>query len=158
MAWATMPNGPPSRRQSDTAWPTRPLACPRGYYITRSSSRGQTRIRGPTTKFLRGSRFIGSRVRGLQPPSGSTMSSHSRAVIAFPKTTVPVGLSFFPKDPARSLEVLLRSKGRVVFESEHKVGGYFSAYEQPGALVGDLRKMFGKSGPTASVVPGCTGY
>ena len=53
---------------------------------------------------------------------------------------------------------LLRSKGKVVFESEHKVGGHFAAYEQPEALVDDLRNMFGKSGPAAGVVPGCTGY
>ncbi|KAH8978895.1 alpha/beta-hydrolase [Lactarius akahatsu] len=82
----------------------------------------------------------------------------SGEVIVFPKTAVPVGLSFFPKDVVQSPKVLLRSKGRIVFESEHKVGGIFAAYEQPEALVGDLRKMFGKSGPAAGVVPRCTGY
>ncbi|KAH8981705.1 Alpha/Beta hydrolase protein [Lactarius akahatsu] len=82
----------------------------------------------------------------------------SGEVSAFPKTTVPVGLSFFPKDIVPFPKVLLRSKGRIVFESEHKVGGIFAAYEQPEALVGDLRKMFGKSGPAAGVVPRCTGY
>ncbi|KAH9018182.1 Alpha/Beta hydrolase protein [Lactarius deliciosus] len=82
----------------------------------------------------------------------------SGEVVAFPKTTVPVGLSFFPKDLVRSPKVLIRSKGRIVFESEHKVGGYLAAYEQPEALVGDLRKMFGKFGPAAGVVPGYTGY
>ncbi|KAH9169978.1 Alpha/Beta hydrolase protein [Lactarius sanguifluus] len=82
----------------------------------------------------------------------------SGEVVAFPKTTVPVGLSFFPKDLVRSPKVLIRSKGRIVFESEHKVGGYLAAYEQPEALVGDLRKMFGKSGPAIGVVPGYTGY
>ncbi|KAH9029802.1 Alpha/Beta hydrolase protein [Lactarius deliciosus] len=82
----------------------------------------------------------------------------SGEVVAFPKTTVPVGLSFFPKDLVRSPKVLIRSKGRIVFESEHKVGGYLAAYEQPEALVGDLRKMFGKSGPATGVVPGYTGY
>ncbi|KAH9037740.1 hypothetical protein EDB84DRAFT_1675565 [Lactarius hengduanensis] len=82
----------------------------------------------------------------------------SGEVIAFPKTTVPVGLSFFPKDLVRSPKALLRSKGRIVFESKHKVGGYFAAYEQPEALVGDLRKMFRESGPATGVVPGYTGY
>ncbi|KAH9035731.1 alpha/beta-hydrolase [Lactarius pseudohatsudake] len=82
----------------------------------------------------------------------------SGEVIVFPKTTVPVGLSFFPKDVVQSPKVLLRSKGRIVFESEHKVGGIFAAYEQPEALVGDLRKMFDKSGPATGVVPGYTGY
>ncbi|KAH9066052.1 Alpha/Beta hydrolase protein [Lactarius deliciosus] len=79
-------------------------------------------------------------------------------LINFPKTTVPVGLSFFPKELVRYPKVLLRSKGNIVFESEHEVGGHFAAYEQPEALVGDLRKMFGKSGPAAGVVPRCTGY
>lgn len=53
---------------------------------------------------------------------------------------------------------LIRAKARIVFESEHEVGGHLAAYEQPEALAGDLRKMFGKSGPAAGVVPGCSGY
>ena len=53
---------------------------------------------------------------------------------------------------------MLRAQGNIVFESEHKVGGHFAAYEQPEALVSDIRKMFGKSGPAAGVVPGCSGY
>ncbi|KAH8983087.1 alpha/beta-hydrolase [Lactarius hatsudake] len=84
--------------------------------------------------------------------------AHSDELISFPKTTVPVGLSFFPKEPIRSPKVLLRAQAKVVFESEHEVGGHFAAYEQPEALVSDLRKMFGKSGPAGSVVLGCTGY
>ncbi|KAH8979689.1 alpha/beta-hydrolase [Lactarius akahatsu] len=82
----------------------------------------------------------------------------SAELFVFPKTTVPVGLSFFPKEIVRFPKALLRSKGRIVFESEHEAGGHFAAYEQPEALVGDLRKMFGKSGPAAGVVPGRTGY
>jgi hypothetical protein len=39
-----------------------------------------------------------------------------------------------------------------VFESEHDIGGHFAAYEQPEALVDDLRRMFGKGGPAAGVV------
>ncbi|KAI9435115.1 Alpha/Beta hydrolase protein [Lactarius indigo] len=80
------------------------------------------------------------------------------AVIGFPKTTVPVGLSFFPKELACFPKPLLRSKGNIVFESEHETGGHFAAYERPEALVGDLRKMFGKSGPAAGVVSGRDGY
>ena len=53
---------------------------------------------------------------------------------------------------------MLRAKLGLVFESEHEAGGHFAAYEQPEALVGDIREMFGKSGPVAGVVPGCTGY
>jgi pimeloyl-ACP methyl ester carboxylesterase len=84
--------------------------------------------------------------------------THAGDVFIFPKTTVPVGLSFFPKEIIQSPKALLRSKGRIVFESEHKVGGHFAAYEQPEALVGDLRNMFGRSGPAAGVVSGCPGY
>ena len=53
---------------------------------------------------------------------------------------------------------MLRAKGKIVFESEHESGGHFAAYEKPDLLVGDLRKMFGKSGPAAGVVSGCSGY
>ncbi|KAH9018204.1 Alpha/Beta hydrolase protein [Lactarius deliciosus] len=80
------------------------------------------------------------------------------AVFGFPGTTVPVGLSFFPKELVRFPKPLLRSKGNIVFESDHEAGGHFASYEKPEALVGDLRKMFGKSGPAAGVVPGCDGY
>jgi len=65
----------------------------------------------------------------------------------FPKTPVPVGLSFFPKKLAHFPRVLIRSQARVVCESEHDVGGHFAAYEQPEALVDDIRNMFGQSGP-----------
>ncbi|KAH9035737.1 Alpha/Beta hydrolase protein [Lactarius pseudohatsudake] len=82
----------------------------------------------------------------------------SGEVIVFPKTTVPVGLSFFAEEVAHFPKALLRSKGNIVFESEHEAGGHFAAYEQPEALVGDLRKMFGKSGPAAGVVSGRDGY
>ncbi|KAH9029788.1 alpha/beta-hydrolase [Lactarius deliciosus] len=71
-------------------------------------------------------------------------------VVSFPKTTVPVGLSYFPKD------LVQFPRAKVMFESEHEVGGHFAAYEQPEALVSDLRKMFGKSGHAAGVVPGYT--
>ncbi|KAI9450496.1 alpha/beta-hydrolase [Russula earlei] len=76
----------------------------------------------------------------------------------FPKTSVPVGISFFPKELIRTPGALLHAKAKIVFESEHDAGGHFAAYEKPDALVGDLRKMFGRSGPAAGVVPGCTGY
>jgi hypothetical protein len=46
----------------------------------------------------------------------------------------------------------------LAFESEHEGGGHFAAYERPEALVGDLRKMFGKGARTFGVVPGKTGY
>lgn len=48
--------------------------------------------------------------------------------------------------------------GKVVFESQHERGGHFAAHEQPELLVGDVRKMFGKTGPAFGIVPGKTGY
>ena len=45
-----------------------------------------------------------------------------------------------------------------MFESEHDSGGHFAAYEKPEFLVDDLRKMFGKGGPAADVVPGHYGF
>ena len=52
----------------------------------------------------------------------------------------------------------VRLYGNVVFEAEHDAGGHFAAYEQPEALVADLRKMFGKGGPAFGVVPEKFGY
>ncbi|KAH8990650.1 alpha/beta-hydrolase [Lactarius hatsudake] len=127
--------------------------CSHGY--TRSSSRGTGQMRTPDRRRRSGSRFIGSHARGPQRASGSTTSGPSGQ---FPKTTVPVGLSYFPKDLVQFSRVWLRAQAKIVFESEHEVGGHFAAYEQPEALVGDLREMFGKSGPATAIVPGCTGY
>jgi hypothetical protein len=90
--------------------------------------------------------------------------------------TVPVGISFFPKEIGQSPRALvfsfsyllkaqfkticrfLRTEANVVFESEHDAGGHFAAYEKPEALVDDLRRMFGKGGPAAGVVPGKEGF
>jgi len=52
----------------------------------------------------------------------------------------------------------IRAESTVVFESEHASGGHFAAYEKPEALVDDLRRMFGKDGPAAGVVPGHNGF
>jgi hypothetical protein len=56
------------------------------------------------------------------------------------------------------LRRFFRARSNVVFESEHDSGGHFAAYEKPEALVDDLRKMFGKGGPAAGVVPGHNGF
>jgi hypothetical protein len=50
------------------------------------------------------------------------------------------------------------SSHNLVFESEHRRGGHFAAYEAPELLASDLRKMFGKGGPCFAVVPGKAGY
>ncbi|KAN0135063.1 Alpha/Beta hydrolase fold [Lactarius tabidus] len=85
-------------------------------------------------------------------------AAHMEKRERFPKTSVPIGVSFFAKDIIHLPRALIRAQGKIVFESDHEAGGHFAAYEQPESLVGDLRKMFGKSGPAAGVVPGCTGY
>ena len=93
------------------------------------------------------------------------------------QVTVPVGVSFFPKELGQSPRALvfrallltkvfrsenflrfLRAGSNVVFESEHDAGGHFAAYEKPEALTDDLRRMFGKGGPAAGVVPGHDGF
>lgn len=45
-----------------------------------------------------------------------------------------------------------------MFTADHESGGHFAAYEKPEALVGDLRKMFGKGGGAFGAVKGKTGY
>ncbi|KAH9925905.1 epoxide hydrolase [Epithele typhae] len=74
------------------------------------------------------------------------------------RTTVPLGASYFPRDPLRLPESWTSLLGKVVFESRQPKGGHFAAFEQPDALAGDLRKMFGKGGPAFGVVPGHSGY
>ncbi|TFK48596.1 alpha/beta-hydrolase [Heliocybe sulcata] len=76
-----------------------------------------------------------------------------------PIQDVPLGVSYFPKDMGPVPKSWMRTLvGNVVFLEEHDRGGHFAAYETPEALVGDLRKMFGKGGPAFGVVPGLTGY
>ncbi|KAJ3504689.1 hypothetical protein NLJ89_g7803 [Agrocybe chaxingu] len=72
-------------------------------------------------------------------------------------TTIPMGYSYFPKELIVLPRRWLRAPN-LVFESKHESGGHFAAYEKPEELVGDLRRMFGKSGPAFGVVPGKTGY
>jgi hypothetical protein len=60
--------------------------------------------------------------------------------------TVKLGLSYFPKD----IRVVPKTWGRtlapVCYESEHTAGGHFATWEAPGAIAGDLVKMFQKGG------------
>ncbi|KAI0259498.1 alpha/beta-hydrolase [Gloeopeniophorella convolvens] len=95
-------------------------------------------------------------------PSASTRIyyelSKSEEVFRTPRTSVPVGISFFPKEVFHAPRELLRAELNVVFESEHDAGGHFAAYEKPEALVDDLRRMFGRGGPAAGVVPGHSGF
>lgn len=61
--------------------------------------------------------------------------------------TIPLGLSFFPREISRFPKAWTRKMCNVVFEADHQKGGHFAAYEVPELLVGDLRRMFGKGGP-----------
>ncbi|KAF8825282.1 hypothetical protein HHX47_DHR7000742 [Lentinula edodes] len=72
--------------------------------------------------------------------------------------TTPLGFSHFPKELGRIPKAWYHLVGNVVFEVEHDSGGHFAAHEKPELLVGDLQKMFGKSGPAFGVVLGRNGY
>lgn len=84
----------------------------------------------------------------------TTKQDYSRTV----RSTVPLGLSHFPKEIEVYPSTWARTQGNVVFESFHDTGGHFAAHEQPEKLAGDLCKMFGKGGPAFGVVPGKNGY
>ncbi|KAA1473727.1 alpha/beta-hydrolase [Dentipellis sp. KUC8613] len=83
---------------------------------------------------------------------------HANQVAELPRPTIPLGVSYFPKENVSSPLSWASGIGNVVFQSEHPKGGHFAAYEQPAALVDDLRRMYGRSGPAFGVVPGKTGY
>ncbi|KAH9943916.1 alpha/beta-hydrolase [Amylocystis lapponica] len=73
-------------------------------------------------------------------------------------STIPLGLSYFPKELVRVPQAWARTLGNVVQESLHEHGGHFAAYERPEELSDDVRKMFAKGGPAHGVVPGKNGY
>ncbi|KAG7085364.1 hypothetical protein E1B28_002927 [Marasmius oreades] len=73
-----------------------------------------------------------------------------------PKTTIPYGVSYFPKEMAPGPLSWLTDRN-VVFHAYHDKGGHFAAHEVPELLVGDMRKMFGKGGPAYGVVKGKDG-
>ena len=54
--------------------------------------------------------------------------------------------------------MFLRAGSNAVFESEHNAGGHFAAYEKSEALTDDLKRIFGKGGLVAGVVPGHDGF
>ena len=58
----------------------------------------------------------------------------------------PVGLSYFPKELSMPPPEQAPRLGNVVFNRKHDKGGHLAAYEQPEALVQDLRDMFGQGG------------
>ncbi|RGP78621.1 epoxide hydrolase [Fusarium longipes] len=58
---------------------------------------------------------------------------------------LPLGISRFKNDLVLLPKLWNQTLGPVVFQEEHERGGHFAAWEQPGAIVGDLRLMFGDS-------------
>ncbi|TDL22088.1 alpha/beta-hydrolase [Rickenella mellea] len=73
-------------------------------------------------------------------------------------TSIPMGVSYFPKELTVLPKLWTRTIGSVVFESEHKFGGHFAMYERPDELASDIRRMFGKGGPAYGVVRGNHGF
>ncbi|PCH40341.1 alpha/beta-hydrolase [Wolfiporia cocos MD-104 SS10] len=80
------------------------------------------------------------------------------AIVGTKYSSIPLGLSYFPKELMVVPRLWSRTIGNVVYESEHQSGGHFAAHEQPEALAADVRSMFGKGGPAFGVVPGKNGY
>jgi pimeloyl-ACP methyl ester carboxylesterase len=73
-------------------------------------------------------------------------------------TDVPLGLSYFPKEVCNMPKSWAARMGKLVFIGEHDKGGHFAAFEQPEALVADLKAMFGKGGGAFGVVEGADGF
>jgi hypothetical protein len=57
-----------------------------------------------------------------------------------------VGLGQFPKGVIVLPDVWSRQMGNIVYEKHYTRGGHLAAWENPEAIVEDLRTMFGKNG------------
>ncbi|KAH9169990.1 hypothetical protein EDB89DRAFT_1367861 [Lactarius sanguifluus] len=141
MPWTTLQNSLPSRRRLDSAWPARPSAC--------SHEAGHVDKRLMTT--LRYLLTWVSIFASIWIYYELALTGHRAWSVSRPPSQ-PVLLPGFPKDLVQFPRVWLRAQAKIVFKSEHEVGGHFVAYEQASALVGDLRKMFGKYGPSSREV------
>jgi len=71
---------------------------------------------------------------------------------------VPLGVSRFPRDTLLFPKLWNHTLGPIVFEKEHTKGGHFAAWENPQAIIDDLRAMFGRGGGAYGVVAGKSGY
>jgi pimeloyl-ACP methyl ester carboxylesterase len=79
-------------------------------------------------------------------------------VVAQKFSEVPLGISRFPKDLILLPKLWNHTLGPIIFEKEHQQGGHFAAWENPEAIVDDLRTMFGKKGGAFGVVGAKSGY
>lgn len=71
---------------------------------------------------------------------------------------VKLGVSLFPKEIAPFPTKWAHAMGPLVYQGQCASGGHFAAYEKPDAIVGDLRRMFGKGGGAYAAVQGKNGY
>lgn len=60
--------------------------------------------------------------------------------------SVPLGISYFPKDLFAVPRSWGKCLGPVVYEASHTHGGHFAAYEEPELFAADLQSMFGEGG------------
>ncbi|KAI1132471.1 microsomal epoxide hydrolase [Nemania abortiva] len=65
---------------------------------------------------------------------------------------VKVGLAHFPQDVLSLPGYWGHGMGNVVYEKYHEKGGHFAAWEEPDAIVADLREMFGEKGGAKGAV------
>ncbi|KAI0098768.1 Alpha/Beta hydrolase protein [Nemania sp. FL0031] len=65
---------------------------------------------------------------------------------------VKVGLAHFPQDVLCLPGYWGHGMGNVVYEKYHEKGGHFAAWEEPDAIVSDLREMFGAKGGAKGAV------
>jgi pimeloyl-ACP methyl ester carboxylesterase len=71
---------------------------------------------------------------------------------------VPLGVARFEKDLILLPKAWNGTMGPVVLESEFERGGHFATWERPDAVVGNLRRMFGRGGKVFGCVEGRNGY
>ena len=71
---------------------------------------------------------------------------------------VPMGVVRLAGDLVLLPKLWNGTLGPIVFESEYERGGHFAAWERPDAVVGDLRRMFGRGGGAFGCVRGKSGY
>lgn len=71
---------------------------------------------------------------------------------------VKLGISYFPKELAQMPQLWAHTMGPLIFQKKHEKGGHFASWENPEAIVSDLRVMFGKNGGAYRVVKGLSGY
>ncbi|KAF5135161.1 putative epoxide hydrolase [Metarhizium anisopliae] len=65
--------------------------------------------------------------------------------------SVPLGISYYPKDLFVVPKPWGQCLGPVVYEATHSHGGHFAAFEEPELFAADLQSMFGEEGGARGV-------